>query len=138
MAKRKVNLSIPEVAAVLPPRKSKLLPNPVIPTQDKRHMSFIRYGRISFEVFDRKVVAKIPLDLDVREEQDADLKLPQGSLEGVQEDDQALRGEEGQGDLLRHGKQARQGKDEKRKGKERVQKEAQAPLSKKQQAKLVK
>jgi hypothetical protein len=46
--------------------KSKVLPNPVIPTGDRRHTTAVQFGRLSYDqVFAKKRLAEIPLDFDV-------------------------------------------------------------------------
>jgi hypothetical protein len=40
-------------------------PNPVIPTGDRRHITHVREGVISFELFNRRRREKIPVDWDV-------------------------------------------------------------------------
>jgi hypothetical protein len=51
-------------------------PNPVIPTGDIRHMTAIRDGKISSEIFSKERLAQIPLDPGVAE----DLKKGRGKV----------------------------------------------------------
>lgn len=48
-------------------RRSKAMPNPVIPTENPRHMTAIRLGRVSGEIFSRKNREAVQVDPDIAE-----------------------------------------------------------------------
>jgi hypothetical protein len=87
--------------------------NVSIPTFDRTHISWIREGRISFEVFKRQ---------GRKEDQLASSELSQGSAQSTQGDAKKVRQEEGNTNILRSGKPARKRKKPSSKNQEHIRK----------------
>ena len=103
-----------------------------VPTGQTRHISHVREGRISFEIFSKARIAKIPLDYEVEQEQkrgrgkaivtDAAEKVREGREESQARDAEKVRNQKGRVDLLRKGEKGRRKRKSDKSGKQDVQK----------------
>lgn len=68
MAKKKGNIQGEAPVDIVVPISSRKNPSPSIPTDDQRHMTWVRKGKLDTTVvFSKKYLATIPLDHDAFE-----------------------------------------------------------------------
>jgi hypothetical protein len=136
MAKLTVDSRPRDEVKLITRARSSQMQNPVIPTGDHRHLSKIRDGAQSAEVwsreqreiwheeFDGPLPANFKETLRAVKEvgKNADQKLSQRGKKSVQPNAKAVRGKKGPQRVLRAGQQEGEGQEHEREGEKRVQK----------------
>lgn len=119
---------------VIESRRSSIMPNPVIPTHDVRHVTAVREGRQSGEIWSRAQRALWHEEYDgpvlepkqLKEKVDGAKKLSEGSKESSAQNDKKVRRGRGKANLSGKGKGTRDREDDAGEDQERLQQRSKA------------